>query len=132
MNRVVVALSLALLLLLILGAPAIGDTIYLKNGAKFEGKLVKETATEVIFKVKGMGTQTFKKKDVLKVEKGESAFDVYEKRRKAIKPDDSNGLFELGAWCEENALRKEARACYRAAMKADPDHAGAREKLGYV
>jgi tetratricopeptide (TPR) repeat protein len=131
MHRALAVLALASLLALFLVAPAAGDTIYLKNGGKFEGKLIKETASEVIFKTK-LGTQTFKKKDVLRIEKGETAFDQYEKKRKALKPEDADGIYELGLWCEEVKLRKEARQCYRAAVKADPDHARAREKLGYV
>jgi tetratricopeptide (TPR) repeat protein len=124
-----VALSLAFVLL----APgAYGDTIYLKNGGKFEGKLVKETSTAYVFKIRGMGEQTFKKSEVKKIVKSEGAEDIYAKRFKALKKDDAKGYYELGLYCKENKLRKEARKCFQAAVAADKDHAGARNELGYV
>lgn len=124
-----VALSLAFVLLV---PGAYGDTLYLKNGTKFEGKLVKETSTSYVFKIRGMGEQTFKKSLVDRVEKGEGAEDIYAKRFKALKKDDAKGYYELGLYCKENKLRKEARKCFKAAIAADENHAGARNELGYV
>ncbi|MEN8150358.1 MAG: hypothetical protein ABFS86_11085 [Planctomycetota bacterium] len=133
MTRRPVLLLAALLVVLVLGTvPAFADKIYFKNGSSFEGKLIRETSTHYIFKVKGMGEQKFKKSEVLKVEKGESAFDVYEKRRKALADDDAKGWYELGVWCKEQSLRKEAKQCFRTVLKADDDHAGARQALGFV
>jgi hypothetical protein len=126
-------LLLAVGLSLLLFAPGVfGDTIYLKKGGKFEGKLVKETSTTYVFKIRGMGEQTFKKSDVEKLVKSEGAEDIYARRAKALKKDDAKGHYELGLFCKENKLRKEARKCFKAAIAADSNHAGARNELGYV
>ncbi len=108
------------------------DTLFLKNGQKFEGKVVRETPTHVFFKITGLGEQQFAKADILKIEKGESIFDQYESRRKALAKDDADGHFALGEWCETNNLKKEAKKEFEAAVAANPEHAGARTKLGFV
>lgn len=129
-RRIVIpALFLAIL---VVASPVLGDTLTLKNGKTFEGKVVKETSTHIHFKIRGLGTQKFPKSMVEKVEKGASVFDQYEAKRKELAGDDADGHFELGIWCKENTLRKEAKAEFKAAVKADPDHAGARKELGYV
>jgi len=119
MRRPVLFLVLAFLVVLFVAPPPV-----------FADKI--ETATHYVFKVKGMGEQKFKKSEVLKIEKGESSFDVYEKRKKGLGTDDVKGWYDLGMWCKEQSLMKEARQCFRAAVKADPDHAPARRALGYV
>jgi len=133
MNRSVLLLLLALLVVLFIAPPAaFADKIIFKNGRSFEGKLIRETSTHYVFKVRGMGEQKFKKSEVLKIEKGESSFDIYAARKKTVKADDVKGLYDLGSWCKEQGLMKEAKQCFRAAIKADPDHAPSRRALGYV
>jgi hypothetical protein len=96
MKRFILALSLAALTIVFLSPPGFGDTIYLKNGRKFEGKVVREDATTVWFKIKGLGEQPFRKADVVKIEKGETVFDQYEAKRKALAADDAEGFYQLG------------------------------------
>lgn len=122
----------ALLLLALAAGTAAGDTIYLKNGGKFEGKLVSESPTEVVFEVRGIGEQTFKRADVLKIERGETVLDEYDRRRAAIEEGDADAWFELGMWCREKGLRKEANASFEEAIAIDPEHEEARKALGYV
>ena len=111
---------------------AFGDKLYLKNGNVLEGKLVRETATHYYFKMKGMGEQPIAKSQVVKVERSKSAFDEYAEKKKALAKDDAEGHYQLGLWCKENGLRNEAKAAFEAAVEIDPDHAGAREELGFV
>ena len=128
-----VRLAVCLLVLLVLVAPAaFGDKLHLKNGHTLEGELVRETATHYYFKIRGMGEQPIAKADVLRFEESKSVFDEYTERRKALKKDDAKGHYELGLWCKENSLRKEAKTEFEAAMAADPDHAGARDELGFA
>jgi hypothetical protein len=49
----------------------------------------------------------------------------------ATDPQDATALFELAEWSEEQGLRSDSKRLLRMAIKADPDHAAAREKLGY-
>ncbi len=124
-------LPLLLLPVLLLPSAAFGDTLILKNGHRFEGSVEKEDATYVWFRLK-FGVQRFRKSEIAKIVKGESVFDVYRKKRRAVKPGDAEGHYRLGLWCKSKDLKNEARKEFREALKADPDHPGARKELGYV
>jgi len=122
---------LLVVLVLLLAGVAAADTLYLKNGRKFEGRVVRETEQVVIFEIRGVGSQPFNRKDIEKIEKGASVFDEYDRRKATAASDDADAQFALGQWCFENGLRKEARRAFRAAIKADPDHKDSRLALGY-
>ncbi len=123
---------LALTILIILSTPlmVVGDTLHLKNGATFEGKLVREEGDTVHFRVKGMGVQKFNRSQILKIVSGHSVDDEYDQRRAKLDPGDAEGLHQLGLWCKQQALRKEAEKCFRAALAADKNHPGTRRELG--
>jgi len=127
-------LVLCTFVLLVAGVAGVAgaDTLHLKNGRRFEGRVVRETAKTVDFEIRGIGKQTFNRKDIEKIEKGSSIFDEYDRKKAAIPADDPAALFELGKWCLENGLRKEARRTFRAVIKVSPDHEDARAALGYM
>jgi hypothetical protein len=56
----------------------------------------------------------------------------YKTRRAAVKDDDINEILKLAEWCNDEGLRDLAEAEWERTLKIDPDHAVAREKLGYV
>ena len=124
-------LTLVVLVLLLAGV-ASADTLYLKNGSTFSGRVVRETEQIVEFEIRGIGAQTFRKKDVLRIEKGASIFDEYDKRKAETPSGDPAALFKLAMWCQENGLRKEAKSAFRAVLKTSPDHKDARAALGYT
>jgi hypothetical protein len=131
MRTFIAAAALALFLL----APAPGilaDTVVLKNGRSLEGRVVKETPTHVHLRVPGLGEQSIPRADIREVKKGPSVFDDYEAKVKEVGKDDADGHYKLGLWCEETKLRQEAKTEFEAAMSVDPDHAGARTKLGFI
>lgn len=121
-----------LFLLFVFAAAAPGDTLYLKSGGKFEGQVVEENADSVVFRIKGLGAQTFKRSDIDRIEKGATVYDEYEARRNAMPKGDANARYELGIWCLEQGLRPEGLKAFRAAIELDGDHAGARRALGYT
>lgn len=45
---------------------------------------------------------------------------------------DLNGQWELAKWCEKHGLTEQARAHRAAVLSINPNHAAAREKLGFV
>ena len=53
-------------LVLLLAGIAAADTLHLKNGRAFDGRLVSETKKSVVFEIRGVGRQTFKKSEVEK------------------------------------------------------------------
>lgn len=132
MKRFILSLFLLAAAVVLVAPAGFGDVLHMKNGSKLEGKIIQETATEYVIKIKGLGTQRIQKSKVARVEKGETVFDQYETKRKAVKPNDAPGLYELGVWCKENKLKKEAEKAFQAAVAADENHAGARGELGFV
>ncbi|MCU0728074.1 MAG: hypothetical protein MUE73_20185 [Planctomycetes bacterium] len=122
----------ALAALLILAAAAAADTLYLKNGGTFEGKLVEKTATHYVFRIPGVGVQRIPLNDVLRVEEKDTAADEYERRRAALGAGDAEARYGLGLWCETQGLRREAREMFAEVLELAPDHAEARAKLGYA
>lgn len=56
----------------------------------------------------------------------------YEEQLAKLKDDDINGLYELGVWCESKKLQAEAQSVFEKVLTLDPEHFGAREKLGYI
>ncbi|MFH1227161.1 MAG: DUF1570 domain-containing protein [Planctomycetota bacterium] len=57
---------------------------------------------------------------------------VYEEKLSQLKPGDIDGNFKLGLWCLQNKLTEQANSQFEKVLSLNPDHAGAREKLGYV
>ncbi|MFO0942669.1 MAG: polymorphic toxin-type HINT domain-containing protein [Pirellulales bacterium] len=55
---------------------------------------------------------------------------AYEKMR-ASKPDTIEGHLQLATWCATRTLTEQCEAHLNAIIKADPDHVGARNALGY-
>lgn len=56
----------------------------------------------------------------------------FERRFAAAAPADVKSLAALAEWAEKNQLKAEAKRAYRKILESDPDHAVAREKLGFV
>ena len=57
--------------------------------------------------------------------------DELKRRQDALKPDDAEGNYQLALWAEEKKLTTESKRLLRKVIKIDPNHKGAREKLGY-
>jgi len=57
--------------------------------------------------------------------------ELYRARLAALEKDDADGRFGLALWCEQNGLKREARAMLDKVLAIDADHEGARTKLGH-
>lgn len=55
----------------------------------------------------------------------------YVRRAAAVADKDAEALFKLGVWCEAKRLPDLADASFHKVLEADPEHAKAREKLGW-
>jgi formylglycine-generating enzyme required for sulfatase activity len=120
---------LLVLLLVSLSTRVQADTVYLKGGGRIDGKIVKQDETWVHVETRKFGVQKIRRQNILRVLTAE---DEYEERKKACGAEDAKARYELGLWCKENTLFKQAYQEFRAALKADPDHELARQELGYV
>ena len=62
---------------------------------------------------------------------GDELIDEYRTRRAAVTDDDTGALCRLALWCRGKGLTEQARTCFEAALKTDPESLAARRGLGY-
>jgi hypothetical protein len=117
-------------LLAALTAPVRADTLHLKGGDTIEGEVVKDLGESLRFRTLS-GIVDIEKERIVKHVKGPSPWRLYESRRKAA-PDTAEGHYQLARWCREHGLRAEEIEHLERVIKLDPDHADARQALGYV
>jgi len=109
---------------------AAADTVTLTNGNQLEGK-ARRVGDRVIIKTPG-GEMSLEASEVRSIAKGETAFDVYAKKRGETSAKSADAQSGLADWCQAQGLRKEARRHWAAAIELEPDHAAARKALGFV
>jgi hypothetical protein len=121
--------ALPVLLAPVLLSVARADTIYLKNGKQFEGKVVLQGDQVVL--VSENGSRVFFPRDrVERVERGPAPWEVYARKFASLRKDDPQAQFQLAKWCRSKRLRKRAARHLQATVRLNPDHAEARELLG--
>jgi len=120
---ILVALALAL-------GVARGDVVRLRNGNKFEGKIVEESDAEVKIRTREGGLLTFPRADVAGTERAEVSIDVYTKRAAALAENDAQGHLDLADYCLKQQLPSQALAELRKVLEIDPQNAAAKAKLG--
>ncbi len=123
-----VPLAAAVLLAAATAAPA--DEVLLKNGRTLRGKVTDGTDS-LTLECPGI-RMTLLKSEVAEVRRGPTPEEEVAKRREGLKPGDAEAHFRLGLFAASRGLKDEARRLHEAAVKADPDHAGARRELGFV
>lgn len=124
----------AILLAIIMSwtATAGADVVHLADGRSVEGKVVQESADSVQIKIPN-GIVTFvNRKEIVSVERGPNAAEVYQSMAEQTSPDNAEAHFQLGLWCRDHNLAAEANSEFKRAIEIDPEHAGAHEALGHV
>ena len=121
-----IALAAALVCLATL---ALGDVVYLKNGGSIEGQVV-PTGDGVILKLPA-GEVRISSAAIERIERKPSALDEYQKRLAQLNQDDADAHSKLGAWARANGLKLQARGHFEKAIALNPNHAAARQALGY-
>ncbi|NUN49191.1 MAG: hypothetical protein HUU15_10225 [Candidatus Brocadiae bacterium] len=110
--------------------PALADTVWLKNGGKLEGVTTSVEGERLVVRTQA-GTVKFNREDVLKVVHKATAMEEYELAAAKVKPGDARGHYELADWCAARDLKRFERVELEATIAADPEHIGARSRLGY-
>ena len=118
-----------LALVAILGPPALGDVVHLKNGGRIEGQ-VALTEDGIVVRLP-VGEMRLSKDAVDRIEKKDTAMDEYARRSAAVKPDDAEAHYQLGLWALGAGLKPQATAEFERTLAIQPDHEGARNALGY-
>ncbi len=109
---------------------ASADTVYLKNGQKFEGKVVVKGDQVILISERG-SKMPFPKDRVARVERGPAPWEAYASKAAKVKPDDAAANFELAKWCRGKKLYKRAAKHFDAVLKSEPDHTQAHKLLGH-
>ncbi len=113
-----------------LAAASEADQLVLDNGHTMTGKVSVEGDTVIIEMTHA--TLSFPKARVSKIIYQETPDEEVAHRLAKADKKDPEALFAIAKWAEKNSLPRQAQDIYKMVIKLDPDHAGARLKLGYV
>jgi tetratricopeptide (TPR) repeat protein len=58
--------------------------------------------------------------------------EIYQEKSARLKPDNAEEHYQLGLWCLKNKLADEAQAEFNKAIELNPNHDGARKRLGHT
>lgn len=119
----------ATLALACLATLALGDVVYLKNGGSIEGQVV-PTEGGIILKLPA-GEVRINDQAIDRIEQKPTALDDYQQRLANLKADDAEAQYQLGLWARANGMKLQARGHFEKTIALDPNHAGARQALGY-
>src|SRR5262245_22656570 len=106
------------------------DEVVLRNGARFEGQV--HESKDSVTVVMDFGSMTFKKIDVARIDRGPSALAEFDAKIAELKADDLDGRYRLAMWARRKLLDQRATRLLEEILERDPEHAGAREALGYT
>ena len=116
----------SLALLFLLGAAVRADVVHLNTGGVVKGDIVSETDQEVRVKNAAGATISVFREDIARIERGTSAADAHRDGLRKLRPDDTDGHYQLGLYLRKLRLEREARDCFERALKIDPNHLLAR------
>jgi hypothetical protein len=108
------------------------DTVSLTTGGMVEGTILEaESSPSKLVVLTRTGKHIIPRSTVESIQsRVENRVPTYSEM-KAKLSDDAEGQYQLGNWCAKYQYRKESQEHYRRAIIHDPNHAGARAKLGY-
>ena len=128
MKRTTLCLTLTAIMLSAWGAHA--DILWFKNGRSLEGT-VRELPGGKVEITLPYGTLAFSKAQVVRVEQAVSISEIVDQALATLKDGDVDKLFELAEWCREKKEYTLAQRLYQQVLAQDPDHDGARQRLGF-
>jgi hypothetical protein len=123
-------LTLGVLVLSLASASGRGDVVRLKHG-QVEGVILEQSDSRLVVETKA-GKVVLDPADVVSIERKSTPLGLYQEMAAKVDAKDAAGHYALGLWATEQKLFREARQEFEKTIALDPDHAGAREKLGYV
>lgn len=118
------------LVLSLMGLPAVGDVFHLDSGGTVEGQLL--AVEEEQYRIRTVvGIVRLPVSAVERVEPAASPFEEYEQRRTQLSDTPAEHV-QLATWCDEQGLRAEREHHLRRAVELDSNCAFARRGLGHV
>lgn len=120
-----------LLFLLLLPTVLFADEIFIKGAGSVSGRIVDQTATQVVVDVGG-GVVGVPLARVERIVKAPTALDEYDARAAALKPWNLAGWRALARWASRRGLEAQAALASERILAIDPDDPEANEVLGFV
>jgi predicted peptidase len=112
-----------------------GDTVYLDNGCKIHGDVVKETDESIVLRTYNGIEAEIGQDSIVKIERGKSPFEQawkeFQEQLDNLPPKDADGYYRLALFCKQWSFSREAQKLFQKVIEIDSDHAAARKKLGY-
>jgi hypothetical protein len=127
--RKLLLLSVGLLACALAGT-ARADDVHLEGGTVIEGKVTR-SGDKVTIELES-GQITLSADSVRRIDKRESNVERYERMRAELKPGDVSGRLALANFCRDHEMRGREQELLREIIDRAPDHAHARQRLGYV
>ncbi|MBX3396466.1 MAG: HEAT repeat domain-containing protein [Phycisphaerae bacterium] len=106
------------------------DIFVTTSGDEIEAELLEDLPEAYRLRTR-LGIVDLEKDRVTKIIAKRSPWAMYEQRRKKC-ASTADAHFKLAQWCDRHDLGTEARDELERVIQLDPNHAAAREKLGYV
>jgi endonuclease/exonuclease/phosphatase family metal-dependent hydrolase len=115
-------------------APARADVVTLNSGVKIEGTVVGEDGEALRIELRSGVVTTVYRHDIARVERFATPAVEFARRKAALEADrkaTAAAWYDLGLWALEKKLAPEAKTAFEKTIVLDPDHAAARDRLGY-
>jgi hypothetical protein len=109
------------------------DVLELKNGGRVEGQIDESKegdASSYVIETADGGRLTIARSEVARVVPQTKDEEEYQRRARTV-ADTVDGHWDLAQWCREKNLRTAYREQLTHILELDPDHAEARQALGY-
>ena len=127
--------SLALLplpaALMLLPTPLFADEVFIKGAGSISGRIVDQTATQVVVDVGG-GTIGIAMAKVDRIVKAATDLDEFDARAGRLGRWDIEGWRALGRWATRQGLDQQARQAFERILAVAPDDPEAEGALGFV
>jgi hypothetical protein len=120
------------LALFALAAIVRADTVKLEGGGTVRGEILDDKSTKDVLVVKSRGAEVkIQRSRIQEIVREKTAGQEYEEI-KGDYAETAEDQFRLAMWCDSRRLAKQRKEHLLKVIELDPDHAQAREKLGYV
>ncbi|HLY73024.1 MAG TPA: HEAT repeat domain-containing protein, partial [Planctomycetota bacterium] len=116
-------------LLLLLAPAAIADEVELTSGTVVEGRV--QDLGDSIRVIKSNGSAVYPKSMIRKITPKKTVEEIYEEKARDLKDADADGHLQLGRWCLQNKLQKEALVEFKKVIALNPEHEEARVGAGF-
>lgn len=119
----------ATIVLLLIAAAAFGEIVILRDGRRYQGNC--RVAGNEVSCATETRTSFIPRAAVERIELSPAEKNEIDRLKGASLAGGANGFCAVGKWLDDHLQYEDADTYYNRALEADPDHAGARDALGF-